>query len=357
MMFWKSKWKKQIDNVLPSLNIEQQTQGVQEKRSASRVPWYKQKRLSFIASGLVAVMVFTCLLTTLLVTPPYSEKEKTAIALEINPSVVFILDDKGNVEQAKALNEDADFILANNDYETKIKGKPAKQALNSYLELALKMGYIDYKGDAVRLSTNKWSKSTDEIKGSMQNFLVENNAKCAVFENKLSDQNFAELLGLDDSKDLIDNVTSLPKLFGWREVENLSQDDLTDRYKEQVFDQVVDRLLTQIENNGDFTPEEIFQIKQLLIWFSSLQESALFELFEILDKIDPQMKEGLVDVLKKAPETKDEYIQVFQSGKLYIGNIMIQDNKAIYDSVKEEVTIEDVQEYFKELQNKGDIWK
>ncbi|MFW5913522.1 MAG: anti-sigma-I factor RsgI family protein [Bacillota bacterium] len=87
-------------------------------------------------------------------------KESTYLTLDINPSVEFIVDEDGEIESYTALNEDGEVVIADLDLE----GMDYEEALDTYLEEATDLGYIDVNADdnAVYISTNEDDEETED---------------------------------------------------------------------------------------------------------------------------------------------------------------------------------------------------
>ena len=71
MFFWKSKWKKEIDSVLPKLSCVDSDRSV----TASKVPNKRRTFKYFLATAVAAVLVLTCVLSTSLFVPPVQSKK------------------------------------------------------------------------------------------------------------------------------------------------------------------------------------------------------------------------------------------------------------------------------------------
>lgn len=65
------------------------------------------------------------------------------LAVDINPSIEFVVDEEGNVESYTLLNEDAEIVAADLDFE----GMAYEEALDLYLESAVETGYLDVNSD------------------------------------------------------------------------------------------------------------------------------------------------------------------------------------------------------------------
>jgi len=73
-----------------------------------------------------------------------SEEDGTNyLAVDINPSIEFVVDEDGTVESYTLLNEDAEIVAADLDFE----GMAYEDALDLYLESAVETGYLDVNSE------------------------------------------------------------------------------------------------------------------------------------------------------------------------------------------------------------------
>ena len=86
-------------------------------------------------------------------------KEGTYLAVDINPSIEFIVDEDGIVESYNLVNEDAEIVAADLDFV----GMTYEEALDAYLTAAEETGYIDANAEdnAVYITTSE-EEPTDE---------------------------------------------------------------------------------------------------------------------------------------------------------------------------------------------------
>jgi len=87
------------------------------------------KQKSFIQKWMVAACVFLFFITASLVVPFIFDKPAAVVALDINPSVEFHLNEQGIVKKSVALNSDGQEILNMID----IKGLPLEKSLDIFL--------------------------------------------------------------------------------------------------------------------------------------------------------------------------------------------------------------------------------
>ncbi|MGN1201331.1 MAG: hypothetical protein ACI4R8_03655 [Candidatus Caccovivens sp.] len=161
--------------------------------------------------------------------------------LEINPAVVFVTDKDGKVESVKALNEDADLILADETELNKIKNKPLKEAIVIYTDSAAQLGFLDFStnGDAVRLSsTNETDNNIfAEVSNSLSSYFCEKGIYAVVVENKLSVQEMCLRVGLTNSNSIANLTSAINNLsicYGNRISENANLQEISKLYNSYI---------------------------------------------------------------------------------------------------------------------------
>ncbi len=87
-------------------------------------------------------------------------KEGTYLAVDINPSIEFIVNEDGIIESYNLVNEDAEIVAADLDFT----GMTYEEALEVYLNAAEETGYIDANAEdnAVYISTSEDASDTEE---------------------------------------------------------------------------------------------------------------------------------------------------------------------------------------------------
>lgn len=323
MLFWKSKWKKEIDSVLPKLSYVDSERSV----AVSKLPNKRRTFKYFLATAVAAVLVLTCVLSMSLFVPPVQSKK--AIMVEINPSVVFVIDESDKVISVKPLNEDADVILTES---SDFIGKDSKTALKTYLDKALELGYLSFESSAVRLSSDGWDNGVDAIKNEMQNFLLNKGARSAVIENKVSKEEFSSLLGVSLSEQsIVDSVANLPEYFIAETIDGLSKEDLQQKYKEYTSKAYLEEIKNYVADKLDVDTE-------FLDKFTGLKE--LLE--KIFENIESNLIEQFSKLLNELPENEEEFILKLKTGSGYVAQLKKEKNESNYKEVRESLTLDDV---------------
>ena len=82
------------------------------------------------------------------------------VTIDINPSVEIMTGEDGLVEEVNALNDDAELLL----FETDFEGKDLGEVLDSIIELGAELGYIDPELENASSSPRKrMMKKTEDL--------------------------------------------------------------------------------------------------------------------------------------------------------------------------------------------------
>ena len=110
-------------------------------------------------------------------------KDYNYVQLEVNPRVEFICDKNFKVVSFSPLNEDAEILLAKENFV----GLDISQVSKNFIELCAKAGYIDVDGEdnAVNITIiDGITQALDvHVTQGVYNYLRENEIMCAVVEN------------------------------------------------------------------------------------------------------------------------------------------------------------------------------
>ena len=179
-----------------------------------------------IAALLAATACFLIVFPTVFAVKNASA-ETTEIMLEINPSVLFITDKKGNVKSVKATNSDADVILSDEDILNELKGKPVSESVEIFIDNAARLGYIDLDSyeNAVKITSAKDGKQTDEIVTATKKYFREKGVYSVVLKETVSVNSLAEKTGISVSgeRNFKSAAKNLPELYGERNVTDMEQ--------------------------------------------------------------------------------------------------------------------------------------
>lgn len=170
--------------------------------------------------------------------PPTSTPERGGgvYSLEINPSCAFITDEDGKVTAVRALNADADVILANEGVT--LVGTDLSEAVKKYADYAARLGYLNFENKgAVRLCGSGDQASLDSAASALIDYFMNNGAFVAVLKESKTAEELGEILGIEQSETLeglADKITALTSLYGERECANVTTDRLRELYSSAV---------------------------------------------------------------------------------------------------------------------------
>lgn len=234
MLFWKRKWKKELDAQVPKLDskiLNCVSENAKENNlSAQKVNKPKIKWIPRIV-GVAVALVLCCTALVMTLTPPNETYANAAVVVEINPSIAFTLKD-GKVESVKSLNQDADIIVSDGNFINSVKGKGADIATQVFVDAATKYGFINYSDAAVRVSTYG-NVDGDKIIDKVEDYLLQSGIPSVVFSRSLDKTAFNELIGVIDS-DVINGLKSMPELYLERELIGKTEKEIEELYDSKV---------------------------------------------------------------------------------------------------------------------------
>lgn len=169
MKSWKKRWKQELDEMVPPLPAQTRNAKICNSRRRGIVEWFavrKKRIFACLASGLAAALCL-CLVLPQLLTPIDSSNSSpsnpqtsaptqsvyTMVAVEINPSVVFCADSRGEVVSVVASNADADVILSDETRLKEMTGKTVERAAEIFVDYAAQLGFLELaQTSAVRVT-------------------------------------------------------------------------------------------------------------------------------------------------------------------------------------------------------------
>lgn len=256
----KARWEAELEGRMPDLKQEILDEPIPTKPALKIVEKKKFpfKYMSWICSAAAVVVLCICIIPLLrtkdsevpspVQTPTPNEpivevaEESTMITVEINPRVVFISDKNGIVTNVVATNEDADVILATENFENLVIGKTTKEALVNYVELATKLGYInaDATDNAVKITSLDSEKDTAvlvEAKEGLEDHFKTKGIYAVVIDNSVSLDKICEINEIEKT-DKVENVIKDFKerepLYAKNELDNLPNENIEEYYKNYV---------------------------------------------------------------------------------------------------------------------------
>lgn len=154
MMFFKRKLKSKVNKYLPPMSEEVRSEPIPSKPNEAITRdkgHFLQKLKQFVfgkgkfALGAVAACCIIAVAAVMLFNPsapPVTAVADTAILLDVNPSVLFNVDDEGNVTDVIAVNADADVVISSGIADEVI-GKPVAEAVSLVVDACAQLGYLE----------------------------------------------------------------------------------------------------------------------------------------------------------------------------------------------------------------------
>lgn len=237
-MNWKKSWKKELDSLVPELSnsvVSAPKERIKNK-SKHQNRFY---RLTFSAVSMVAVLVLTLVATFFFMQPPTNTE--TVFAVEINPAVAFVIDEKDVVKSVTAINADADVILSTKENIDNMVGKPMNEAVNYFVDCALKYGYIDLsisginEAVAVRISSCS-NKDFELLRASVEDFLCGKGKLSAVFTKTATQSEFYDIIGFanENGDSLEKMLKNAPTLYKERSVKDKDISEISSVFTEYL---------------------------------------------------------------------------------------------------------------------------
>lgn len=201
----KKKWEQQLDAVMPPLREDVRQAPIsdiqkKEKRSILSLFGSPSGRRSALAGALALVLVVCLAVPVLRPEPvPVVTAQPGAVLVEINPSVVFSVDEQGSVVTVVAANADADVVLADEERQASYIGIPIASAVERFVEDAAYLGYLDLdEPSAIRISSCLEGNETfdDDLQQQLQSYFRHTGAYVAVASERLDPEGFCRRAGL-----------------------------------------------------------------------------------------------------------------------------------------------------------------
>lgn len=273
MKKWKQKLNSELDRVIPDLSAEvrfapievdeKEVLKMEKSRKQNFTKWAYSLSLSCI------VIVFAVCLSVYFgirnpaTNPPQVGNSYTAI-VEINPKVMFSVDDSGKVADVTALNTDADVILSSAERLEELKGIEIEKSVKKFVDYCAKLGYIDLDGEsAVKISHS--GKQDDLIKtvNNVEEYFREKGAHAVVFQKQVTVEKLCEMVGLDvetTANKAIEDFTRLSNLYTSRKWDNMTDQELSDLYNSVVISKALKNIVVSKINRQISVKDQIENI-------------------------------------------------------------------------------------------------
>ena len=331
-MNWKNKWKKELNSVVPKLsdtvlNTPTEKVEIKSERVKSR-----SRFISFGALSFAAVLVLTLVVGFYLLQPP--TVPETVFAVEINPAAAFVLDKNDKVKSVTAINSDADVILSSEENIDEIIGKSANQAVEKFVDIAAKYGYIDLSESTTTLAAVRISSSGkrdfESLRMSVESFLSGKGIPSVVFTQKVEESEFYDIIGIEKEQGvkLVDAVKNSPVLYAERAVEKNGLTELKNELKDE-YRNYINNLIKDLDG-------EISGINDMI----ALLETQL----ELIDSII----------------NNEDYLNVIKEVKEIEQNIREEKHGSDYNTPRPPISQEELgtkkEEILKDFDDENDFW-
>lgn len=227
MKSWKSKWKSQLDGIIPELNDEVKNYPLAESNVEKNKhslferfnAWIRAHKRRFFGG---AATLLACVLALCFILPSvFNAGSEFAVVLEVNPKVAFSTDKKGKVVSVIALNCDADVILSDEKRTQEMLGKKVENAASVFIDYAAKLGYLDLsEQSAVKVSGFGNDKFLDGVTTSLEKYFCNKGGYFAVVKETLDKRSFCSQIGIESTESAtatIRKLKSFNKLYSERE--------------------------------------------------------------------------------------------------------------------------------------------
>ena len=237
MIFWKNKWKKELDLIIDKSEKPEQNRAPQPTK-------VRRKGVMYGAISLALSLVMTFVLCFTLIPTSPLPNDQTVYMLEINPAVVFVVDSQNKVTSVSSVNADSDIVLSNEQIANELKGKDIEVAMEKYFDSAMELGFINFNGDVVRIST--LNGDSEQLSAKLQDYAREKGVFVAVATDKLTETQFAERAGVttENEGELVKVIKDLPRLTA-QNSSNIQH--IVDEYMNKIIE-----MLLEIINDQDY---------------------------------------------------------------------------------------------------------
>ncbi|MCI7402427.1 MAG: hypothetical protein MSH40_07120 [Christensenella sp.] len=221
------KLNKELDNVVPKLDsrilstplqAKQEEEIIIKESFSDKVKNVFSLKRTWIATASIALVLVVTILalvfSPLLKTQEIEEASYSCYVVDINPSVILTVDEKGNVVNVSALNEDGNVLLNNVEIN---KDTSLEESIQSIITSAMKLGYIDVSSlnNAVKLSVTSKDKQDEKInlaKSYIESVFMNEGVYGVVLAQGKNEEELIKLLNISaDKNSFYDSVKSYPK--------------------------------------------------------------------------------------------------------------------------------------------------
>lgn len=311
MKSWKKRWERELDEKIPALSKQTRETQIRASRKRGifeRFALYKKRIFACLAGGLAAMLCLCFTLPQLLTpqTPSNSVQSTpqpstptqagyTMLAVEINPSAVFCVDNNGKVVSVIASNADADLILSNATRVQEMTGKTVDEAAGIFVDYAAQLGFLQFaQTSAIRVTACTDDAPVSAVCAAVEGYLKNKGALGVVVERNVEWNAFCEDFEIPKGEDLAktaENAAKLSTLYSQRveDWENAygelfaaeltaAAQQLKEKYREQMLEYLIGTGIPEhlLEYALDaYSDEELVQLAKQLHLDLPIPESLL----------------------------------------------------------------------------------
>lgn len=342
----KRQWEKELDQMTYSLDRE----FIKEERSSKTIeekkPFYKRKKFISIGSLSFALTLILTFVLTFSFTQP--KKHESAFVVEINPAVVFVLNEEKEVDSLVAINADADVMVSSNEVREKVIGEKPDIALKNYVDLAMQYGFISQeKGATVRISTDDKTLKVNDYCSVVEDFLCERGIINVVFGKNLSTDEFCDLIGVEKGGDdtTVKKVSAMTTLYAERIAKTENVEVLKEDYFQTIIKSVVAEYVLSLADR-----DPILQGILESFSFRDIDKENYIDIFNsVFAFMDSIVSLEWLTPMLELPKDADEYVKMTKNTMLFRQSYLKDKNQAEYSAQREPVSKDSVNNYLESI--------
>lgn len=324
MKEFKEKWLKELDMVVPKLRQDVLDApilvgDVEQSPSPKRKFNFSWKWFTACVSGAVAA-VLTLIIAFNLIggspdNPPPTIENSYFAVLEVNPEVMFTIDENGAVVSVTALNSDADVVIADSDRLKSLVGVPFEESAKTFIDICAKLGYLKLdESGAVKITHSGDGENISSAVSKIENYFKEKGVFSVVLTAKATIEEISNKLNLGSLQsfdDVVGALKSLPSLFTERSALGKTIEEIQSSYKQNVIlgdmqDYIIEKL-----NRGLTSGEKLEEIYTLNESIKAHQDNPLFFVggvdYWALQSLDREFSDELSLIMEQMGQKLQEF--------------------------------------------------
>lgn len=324
MKEFKEKWLKELDMAVPKLSqdvldapilVGEVEQDAPPKRKFK----FSWKWFTACVSGAVAI-VLTLIITLNLMNgnpqnPPPTTQNSYFAVLEVNPEVMFTVDEDGVVVSVTALNSDADVVIADSDRLNSLVGVPFEESAKTFIDICAKLGYLKLdESGAVKITHSGDEIDLSPVVDKIENYFKEKGVFSLVLTAKTTVEEISNRLNLgylQSFDDVVGALNTLPNLFTEREAIGKTIEEIQSSYKQNVIlgdmqDYIIEKLKRGLASGEKL--EEIYDLNESI---KAHQDNPLFFVggvdYWALQSLDREFSDELSLIMEQMGQKVQEF--------------------------------------------------